>query len=496
MLAIPVLICSMFHAQKKSKKSKKEGRRRAADDDDAMQEDEPAQPRTSAAELEEQVMVDDDSLQSALARQRREKSRKNAAAIKRLADEQTQAAASGTNSPMTADADGEGDIVVKQEEEKEDEDEGGLIFDDTSEFVRNISKPSAAVPPPPRSQPVSQSVAPGPSSVASVSIEARDGGDGAMEVDSVPVTAVVKEESPEATVKVEDDGQGYGGTSSEVYVSGGLSDTLRLMRQQGLVKERTEEERQRDEAYRMQQEFAARRRLDEIDVQQQIQARRAQGQAGNTKGGMNAAQRQREMENKQRERDLAYREQELMKHYNPNVNIQYRDEFGREMNSKEAWKHLSHRFHGKGSGTKKQEKRLQKIEDERKQERMNSGDTPLSTNAAFQARQERLGSATMILSVGNKATAPGLENFQTSTSGVEMTKQPKAGSSKRPGGGQDFNLTPTLGSTASGSATPTVEGSAASAPKKAGFRRVGKREAEEAPSPASDSTKRPRQEDS
>jgi U4/U6.U5 tri-snRNP-associated protein 1 len=33
---------------------------------------------------------------------------------------------------------------------------------------------------------------------------------------------------------------------------------------------------------------------------------------------------------------------------------------------------------------------------------MLSGDTPLSTNAAFQARQEMLGSATMILSVGNK----------------------------------------------------------------------------------------------
>ena len=36
------------------------------------------------------------------------------------------------------------------------------------------------------------------------------------------------------------------------------------------------------------------------------------------------------------------------------------------MNQKEAFKHLSHMFHGKGSGKQKTEKRLKKIEDEKK----------------------------------------------------------------------------------------------------------------------------------
>ena len=36
------------------------------------------------------------------------------------------------------------------------------------------------------------------------------------------------------------------------------------------------------------------------------------------------------------------------------------------MNQKEAFKHMSHMFHGKGSGKGKTEKRLKKIEDERK----------------------------------------------------------------------------------------------------------------------------------
>ena len=72
------------------------------------------------------------------------------------------------------------------------------------------------------------------------------------------------------------------------------------------------------------------------------------------------------------------------------------------MTPKEAWKELSHKFHGKGSGTNKREKLLKKIEDERKREAMSSGDTPLSATAAFQARQERIGSATMVIGVGNK----------------------------------------------------------------------------------------------
>jgi U4/U6.U5 tri-snRNP-associated protein 1 len=48
------------------------------------------------------------------------------------------------------------------------------------------------------------------------------------------------------------------------------------------------------------------------------------------------------------------------------VKLKYTDEYGRDMNQKEAFKHLSHMFHGKGSGKQKTEKRLKKIEDEKK----------------------------------------------------------------------------------------------------------------------------------
>ena len=69
-----------------------------------------------------------------------------------------------------------------------------------------------------------------------------------------------------------------------------------------------------------------------------------------------------------REQQEARQALELYKNYKPDVNIVYYDEFGRELTPKEAWKALSHKFHGKGSGRMKTEKRLKKIAEEKKKE--------------------------------------------------------------------------------------------------------------------------------
>ena len=120
-----------------------------------------------------------------------------------------------------------------------------------------------------------------------------------------------------------------------------------------------------------------------------------------TRGG-NKDQATREYENRIREQQEARQNLESFKNYKPDVNIVYYDEFGRELTPKEAWKALSHKFHGKGSGKAKTEKRLKKIAEERKKEAMASGDTPLSMNQAFQIRQEKAGQAHFVLSVGNR----------------------------------------------------------------------------------------------
>lgn len=51
---------------------------------------------------------------------------------------------------------------------------------------------------------------------------------------------------------------------------------------------------------------------------------------------------------------------------NVQVKLEYYDEFGNVISAKEAYKQLSHRFHGNQSGKNKEEKRLQKIEERKK----------------------------------------------------------------------------------------------------------------------------------
>lgn len=48
--------------------------------------------------------------------------------------------------------------------------------------------------------------------------------------------------------------------------------------------------------------------------------------------------------------------------YKPNVKLEYIDDSGHLLNEKEAFRYLSHKFHGKGPGKNKIEKRLKKSE--------------------------------------------------------------------------------------------------------------------------------------
>jgi U4/U6.U5 tri-snRNP-associated protein 1 len=50
--------------------------------------------------------------------------------------------------------------------------------------------------------------------------------------------------------------------------------------------------------------------------------------------------------------------------YKPEVKLEYVDDSGHLLNRKEAFRQLSHRFHGKGSGKKKTEKRSKKQQEE------------------------------------------------------------------------------------------------------------------------------------
>jgi U4/U6.U5 tri-snRNP-associated protein 1 len=85
-------------------------------------------------------------------------------------------------------------------------------------------------------------------------------------------------------------------------------------------------------------------------------------------------------ENKQRDQLESRQMADVFnREYKPDVQLKYVDEHGRSMNQKEAFKHLSHQFHGKGSGKQKTEKHLKKIEDEKKREAMSALDASQAT---------------------------------------------------------------------------------------------------------------------
>ncbi|EGI69959.1 PREDICTED: U4/U6.U5 tri-snRNP-associated protein 1 [Acromyrmex echinatior] len=93
--------------------------------------------------------------------------------------------------------------------------------------------------------------------------------------------------------------------------------------------------------------------------------------------------------------------------FKPNVKLEYIDDDGHVLCAKEAFRYLSHKFHGKGPGKNKVEKRMKKAEQEVLMKRMSSTDTPLGTLNLLQAKQKETQSPYIVLS--------GSKQMQTTT---------------------------------------------------------------------------------
>ncbi|KAM7541069.1 hypothetical protein Aperf_G00000029629 [Anoplocephala perfoliata] len=84
--------------------------------------------------------------------------------------------------------------------------------------------------------------------------------------------------------------------------------------------------------------------------------------------------------------------------YKPDVKLYYVDEMGRNLTPKEAFRQLSHKFHGKGSGKKKTEKRTKKIIEEALIKNSAGSDTPLGTLDKLSKKLEQQGTPYVVLS--------------------------------------------------------------------------------------------------
>lgn len=156
---------------------------------------------------------------------------------------------------------------------------------------------------------------------------------------------------------------------TEPLVRNGIGSTLLLLKQRGLIREPTREEKNKAFKFDQHQRWLATRKLERLI------------QSDNKKQKVST-------------------KSIIDQDYNPQVELKYYDENGRLLDSKEAYKELSHQFHGKTSGKLKTEKKLKKLEQEKSLKIMSHTDTPLNTSLALKEKQKALGSAHVVISKG------------------------------------------------------------------------------------------------
>lgn len=305
--------------------------------------------------------VDDDDLQASLALQRRaafkkRKKMKPEDLARQLREEESQ-------TPMEVETPEEG------------AEEPGLVIDETSEFVSNLQKPTLLEREARRTRT--------PTEEPDVKAEpAEEAGDMDMERsyndiedDEDLKERIKREESAQA--KQELTGTGL---EEEATLDQGLGATLSMLKQRGLVKDTDSKEH--NSLLRDRQRFLQEKMNREAEAERRARLQRERDRASGKLDRMSAREREEyaRQENKHRDQLEARQMAEIFnKEYKPDVQLKYVDEYGRSMNQKEAFKHLSHQFHGKGSGKMKTEKRLKKIEDEKKREAMSTLDSSQHT---------------------------------------------------------------------------------------------------------------------
>lgn len=360
---------------KKPKKKKDKAKRQKTEDDmfdigdmaqppvrESMQVDSEVPAGASAVStterrFEDSLMIDDDDLQSTLASQRRAALKKRKMRPEDLA-QQLREEASAT--PM--------DTTEGPEEE------GGLIIDETSEFVANLQKPEAPI----AKTKTKQENSPPPQPT----VERDEEPDVDMDNREAPAYANEDTGAEAALQHIKREASTPAaeltttGLDEESTISQGLGSTLAMLTQRGLLK--TAGSGDLNAQHRERQRFLAEKQQRENQANARAKAQRERDRASGKFDRMSVKEREQyaQWENKQRDQQDSRQMAEIFnREYQPNVELNYVDEHGRRMNQREAFKFLSHQFHGKGSGKQKTEKRLKKIEDELKREAKSSLDS-------------------------------------------------------------------------------------------------------------------------
>lgn len=355
---------------KKSKKEKKVKRQRDADEDgifpiveepapqtqkgDVMETDEATTNETTQKPKKRNYdtsFADDDDLQSSLAMQRR-------AALKKRKKMRPEDLARHLREEASATP------GVVESNETPDAEEPGLVIDETSEFVAHLQRPATPEPRKRTTPKPSEGISTPARAAAAVATRQPDAdGDINMEHQSY-------NDSPDREQKsdIKKEATPITGLDEEGTLDRGLGGTLGLLRQRGFLKGTSPEHGDINAQHRDRQRFLAHRQTLESAAERHARTQRERDRLSGKLDRMSAREREEyaRWENKQRDQAESRQLADVFnKEYKPNVELKYVDEHGRHMGQKEAFKHLSHMFHGKGSGKGKMEKRLRKIETEK-----------------------------------------------------------------------------------------------------------------------------------
>ncbi|KPI40766.1 U4/U6.U5 tri-snRNP-associated protein snu66 [Cyphellophora attinorum] len=337
---------------KKPKKTKKKSsRKREEDDDDIF----PAQAAGDAMDVDvarapaapvkaaQSTVIDDEDLSNALSFGRR-------AALKKQ-----------KRRPE--------DIAKQLKEEEEEEaaaaavEEGGLTLDETSNFLDNLS--SRPRSPSPRARARKQTTEE-PASEPKASPDLDNDHPMAESTGTWDNSNLATVRQPSATPNI-----ATTGIDEEEDISTGLGATLSLLRKRKGLDEGPNTS-DRNQLGIQRQNFITEARLRELRAEQDARAQREGDRASGRMTQMSAREREeyaRNQNSRREQQSSIAAAAAFNRDYKPDVQLKYVDDKGRSLNQKEAFKQLSHMFHGKGSGKGKTEKEMKKREREEQAKR-------------------------------------------------------------------------------------------------------------------------------
>ncbi|KAK3372799.1 SART-1 protein [Lasiosphaeria ovina] len=184
------------------------------------------------------------------------------------------------------------------------------------------------------------------------------------------------------------------GVEEEKLVGQGMAATLGLLKDRHLIEDTNGSEL--NEKFRQKQKFLAElhRRMTLFDEEARHQRERDRASGRLDKLSIREREEISRQQNTMREQHQSRVMDQLFREgYRPNVELRYVDDDGRSLDAKEAFKDLSHKFHGKGSGKGKTDKRLKRLAEEKRRMAQSmldaSQNVGMSTAASHQGKKRK-----------------------------------------------------------------------------------------------------------